>query len=109
MWGCLVATVLIMEDMEVVDYSSDRLESTDIWEVPGGGFLEHLVEIPRLGMEEQVPVNKPLGLEDFSSPSAFLVSSPVAHVPAVNPIFSVLMVCWGPQAGRMRGCLCLRI
>ena len=75
-----------MEDQEV-DYSSDRMESTDIWEVTGGGSLEHLVEIPRLGLDEQVPVNKPLGLEDFSSPFSFLVSSPVAHVLAMESYF----------------------
>ena len=75
----------VMEDLEVVDYSSDRLESTDIWVVPGGGSLENMVEIPRLGLDVQVPVNfTPLGLEDFSSPSAFLVSLPVDHVPAIS-------------------------
>ena len=30
----------IMEDLDVVDYSSDRMESSDIWEVPGGIFME---------------------------------------------------------------------
>ena len=75
-----------MEDQEV-DYSSDRMESADIWEVTGGGSLEHLVEIPRSGLDEQVPVNKLLGLEDIPSPSVFPVSSPVAQVPAVAPYF----------------------
>ena len=75
----------IMEDLDLVDYSSDRLESTDIWEVTGGGSLEHLVEIPRVGLAEQDPVNfKPLGLEEFSFPSSFFVSSPVAHVTAAS-------------------------
>ena len=49
--GCH-GSLSVMEDLEVVDYSSDRLESTDIWAVPGGGSLENMVEIPRLGLDE---------------------------------------------------------
>ena len=49
--GCH-GSLSVMEDLEVVDYSSDRLESTNIWTVPGGGSLENMVEIPRLGLDE---------------------------------------------------------
>ena len=67
-----------MEDLEVVDYSSDRLESSDIWEVPGGGSMELLVGFPRPGQDELAPASlKPLGLEDVTSPSEFLVFSSV--------------------------------
>ena len=76
-----------MEDLDLVDYSSDRLESTGIWEVPGGGFLEQLVEIPRLGKEDMDPVNKPLGLDNFSLPAEYHVSSSVAPVLATNSFF----------------------
>ena len=37
------------EDLEAVDYSSDRLESTDIWGMPGGGLMEQDGVSPRLG------------------------------------------------------------
>ena len=43
------SSLALMEDLEELDYSSDRLESSDIWEVPGGGLMEQLVDIPRLG------------------------------------------------------------
>ena len=52
--GFLTVTVYflgLMEELDVVDYSSDRLESSDIWEVPGGSFLEQLVDIPRPGQD----------------------------------------------------------
>ena len=66
----------VMEDLEVVDYSSDRLESSDIWEVPGGGMMEQLVDIPILGQDvvgsESMVI---VGLETVSSPSDFLVLS----------------------------------
>ena len=70
-----------MEDLEVVDYSSDRLESSDIWGVPGGGLLEQGVDIPRLGPEDHVSANLgPLNLESVTSPSDFLIS-PVEQYP----------------------------
>ena len=72
----------IMEEQEDVDYSSDRLESIDIWEVTGGGSLDHFVEIPRLGLDDQVP-GKLLGSAVALSPSFCPVSSPVAQATAV--------------------------
>ena len=64
-----------MEDLEAMDYSSDRLESTDIWGVPGGGLLQQ-VDLPKLGPADLVSNlgSSPL-VEDFS-PSIFL-NSPV--------------------------------
>ena len=64
-----------MEDLDVVDYSSDRLESSDIWEVPGGGLLEKEVDLPRLGPEEYVSAKSgSLNLEVVTSPSGFIIS-----------------------------------
>ena len=66
-----------MEDMEELDYSSDRLESSDIWEVPGGGMMEQLVDIPSLGQDVVGSASLvTLGLETVSSSSDFLVFSP---------------------------------
>ena len=66
-----------MEDLEELDYSSDRLESFDIWEVSGGGMMEQLVDIPRLGQDMVGSASLvPLGLEAITSPSDFLVLSP---------------------------------
>ena len=66
-----------MEDLEELDYSSDRLESSDIWEVPGGGMMEQLVDIPRLGQDVVGLASLlTLGLETVSSSSDFLVLSP---------------------------------
>ena len=66
-----------MEDLEELDYSSDRLESSDIWEVPGGGMMEQLVDIPRLGQDVVESASLvTLGLETVSSLSDFLVFSP---------------------------------
>ena len=83
----MVALGFSMEDHEAVDYSSDRLESNDIWAVTGGGSLELLVETPRLGLGDQGPIDKLLGLADFPSPPVFPVSSPVTQVPAVASDF----------------------
>ena len=66
-----------MEDLEELDYSSDRLESSDIWEVPGGGLMEQLMDIPRLGQDVVGSASLvTVGLETVSSPSDFLVFSP---------------------------------
>ena len=72
-----VSFLSLMEDLEELDYSSDRLESSDIWEVPGGGMMEQLVDIPRLGQDVVGSASLvTLGLETVSSPSDFLVFSP---------------------------------
>ena len=64
-----------MEDFEAVDYCSDPLESTDIWGVPGGGFMEQEVDIPRLGPDAlALAKSGPLVLEAVTSPSDFIVS-----------------------------------
>ena len=64
-----------MEDFEVVDYSSDPLESTDIWGVPGGGFLEQEVDIPRLGPDAHaLDKSGLLDLEAVTYPSDFIVT-----------------------------------
>ena len=71
-----------MEDLDIVDYSSDRLESSDIWDVPGGGMMEQGVDIPRMGQEVLDSASwVPLRLEDVTSPSEFLVSSSVEQLP----------------------------
>ena len=59
----------------MVDYSSDRLESSDIWEMPGGSFLEQLVDFPRPG-QAFVGAEIFMGMEAVTSPSDFLVFSP---------------------------------
>ena len=59
----------------MVDYSSDRLESSDIWEVPGGSFLDQLVDIPRPG-QDFVGAEVFMGVEAVTSLSDFLVLSP---------------------------------
>ena len=70
----------VMEEMDAVDYSSDRLEGTDIWEVSGGVSLDLLADFPRAGLDGAVTeCNKPLGLETVYSPSEFYVSPPVDH------------------------------
>ena len=78
-----------MEDLDVVDYSSDRLESSDIWDVPGGGGMEQVADIPRLSQEVLDSASfMPLGLEGVTSPSGFLVFSPVVQLsvdPHVDP------------------------
>ena len=67
-----------MEDLDAVDYSSDRLESSDIWDVPGGGMMEQGVDIPIMGQEDlESACLVPLRLEDITSPPDFLVFSPV--------------------------------
>ena len=67
-----------MEDLDVVDYSSDRLESSDIWDVPGGGLEEQGVDIPRLVLEDLISASLgPSRLEVVTSPSDFLILSPV--------------------------------
>ena len=74
-----------MEYLDVVDYSSDRLESSDIWDVPGGGVMEQVANIPRLSQEVLYSASFVLsGLEDVTSPSKFLVFSPVEQLP-VDP------------------------
>ena len=76
----------VMEDLDLVDYSSDRLESSDIWEVPGGGLIEQMVDFPCLGQGVLGPAClEPVGLKDVSSPSALCARSasetvPVSHV-----------------------------
>ena len=71
-----------MEDLDAVDYSSDRLESSDIWDVPGGGVMEQVVDIPRLSQEVLDSASfMPLGLESIMSLSDFLVFSPVVQLP----------------------------
>ena len=71
-----------MEDVDVVDYSSDRLESSDIWAMPGGGLRSPGVDIPRLGQEDHVPARaEPLSLENVTSPLDFLIFSPVEQAP----------------------------
>ena len=66
-----------MEDLELVDYSSDHLEAQDVWGVPAGGLREVLEDFPRLGPEGTGSAG--FGLErpvsDFS-PSDFLSFSP---------------------------------
>ena len=77
-----VSLLAAMADLDEVDYSSDRLESSDIWDVPSGGLEALGVEIPRLGLENHVSAN--LGssrLEVVTSPSDFLILSPVEQVP----------------------------
>ena len=59
----------------MVDYSSDRLESSDIWEVPGGRCLEKLVDFPRLG-QDFVGAEVFMEVEAVTSPSDFLVLLP---------------------------------
>ena len=44
-------SVAAMEDLELVDYSSDHLEAQDVWGVPAGGLMEGLEDFPRLGPE----------------------------------------------------------
>ena len=76
------SSLAVMEDLDVVDYSSDRLESSDIWDVPGGGLEAQGVDIPRLGPEDLVSASLgPSRLEVVTSPSDFLILSPVEQVP----------------------------
>ena len=76
--------------MDEVDYSSDRLERSDIWEVPSGGMIERRVDIPRLGQEEHDLASfLPLRLEDVTSSSKFLVFSPVEQLPVDYKIDSL--------------------
>ena len=66
----------------MVDYSSDRLESSDIWDVPSGGVMEQVVDIPRLGQKVLESASfMPLGLEGVTSPFDFLVFSPMVQLP----------------------------
>ena len=58
----------------MVDYSSDRLERYDIWEMPGGIFLEQLVDFPRPG-QDFVGDGVFMEVEAVTSPSDFLVLS----------------------------------
>lgn len=62
-----------MEDQEGLDYSSDRLEGVDIWEVPGGKVYEDLVDISMLGPE----MLHTAGLESVPSSSGF---SPLDYI-----------------------------
>lgn len=50
-YGLAVFFFVAMEDQEVIDYSSDRMEGVDIWEVLGGKVFEDLVDFPMLGPE----------------------------------------------------------
>ena len=59
----------------MVDYSSDKLESSDIWKMPGGWFLEQLVDFPRLG-QNFVGAQGFMEVEAVTSPSDFLVLLP---------------------------------
>ena len=59
----------------MVDYSSDRLESSDIWDVPGGSFLEQWVAFPRPG-QDLVGSGVFMDVEAVTSPSDFLILSP---------------------------------
>ena len=78
-----------MEDLDIVDYSSDRLESSDIWDVPCGGLEAQGVDIPRLGPEDLVSASLgPSRLEVVTSPSDFLILSPVEQVPVVSQVDS---------------------
>ena len=51
------------------------MESTDIWEMPGGRFLEQLVDFPRPG-QASVGAEGFMEVEAVMSPSDFLVLSP---------------------------------
>ena len=67
----------------MVDYSSDRMDSTDIWAAPGGDLIEQMVDFPRMGQEVWGPArSEPLGLDEVFSPSIFFASFPLAPVPA---------------------------
>ena len=81
LWGCLEVTMPLLEEPEAVDYSSDGLESIDIWAVTGGSSLDQIVDIPRLGIDGQV-LGKHLGPTYTLSPSSCPVSSPVVHATA---------------------------
>ena len=93
-----------MEDLDAVDYSSDRLESSDIWDVPGGGVMEQVVDIPRLSQEVLDSASfMSLGLEGITSPSDFLVFSPVVQLPVdphVDPSSHLPDDLLGTRAGR---------
>ena len=79
------SSLAVMEDIDVVDYSSDRLESSYIWEVPGGGLGAQGVVFPRLRQEEHVSARLgPLNLAEVTSPSEFLNLSPVEQVSVVS-------------------------
>ena len=82
-----------MEDLELVDYSSDHLEAQDVWGVPAGGLREVLEGFPRLGPEGTGTTG--LGMErpvyDFS-PSDFLAFSPPRLPPDEFEVFSGLKV-----------------
>ena len=72
-FGSSLAAVVVMEYLEMVDYSSDHLEAQDVWGVPAGGLREVLEVFPRLGPDETgltgFGLEKPVS--DFS-PSDFL-------------------------------------
>ena len=66
-----------MEDLEMVDYSSDHLEAQDVWGVPGGGIRELLEAIPGLRTVETGSTG--YGLErpvTYFFPSDFFSFSP---------------------------------
>ena len=65
----------------MVDYSSDRMDSTDIWAVPGGGLIKQRVDFPRVGQEVWgLARSEPLGLDEGFSPSFLSASSSLAPV-----------------------------
>lgn len=67
----------LMEGVDRVDYSSDQIEGSDIWGMPGGGDLEQLADLPLMGTVDLSPggfESKQQGV-DFS-PSNFLSLSP---------------------------------
>ena len=91
---CLsLITMVVMKDLELVDYSSDHLEAQDVWGVPAGGLREVLEGFPRLGPEGTGTTG--LGMErpvyDFS-PSYFLAFSPPRLSPDESEVFSGLKV-----------------
>ena len=76
-----VSLLAEMEDLEMVDYSSDRMDSTDIWAAPGGSLIEQRVDFPRVGQEVWGPVrSETLGLDEGFSTSVLLACSPLAPV-----------------------------
>lgn len=66
-----------MEGVDRVDYSSDQLEGSDIWEMPGGRYLEQLVDLPPMGTVDLSPGGFESEQQGVAfSPSDFLSLSP---------------------------------
>ena len=82
-----------MEDLDLVDYSSDHLEAQEVWGMPAGGLLEALEDLPRLGPEGTGSTG--LGMvrpvSDFS-PSDFLTFSPHRSPPDDAVVYNRLQV-----------------